>query len=196
MGQGVWERGMNVLWRLLGALFALVIVAMATVAVALTVSRIELSYWVAWLERVRGDDAWVVRIGSVLVVLLACVYFAKVTRRRKEPVIEGITQRTAYGDVLISLDTIENVALKVASRTRSMYDWKAQVRVGEQGIALSFEAYVDGEAEIPPMSEDVQRAVKEAVERIAGVPVTTVGIRILNMTKTGRMAIRPPEKQV
>lgn len=196
MRQGVWERGMNVLWRLLGVLFALVIVAMATGAVALTVSRIELSYWIAWLERVRGDDAWVVRIWSALVVLLACVYFAKVTRRRKEPAIEGITQRTAYGDVLISLDTIENVALKVASRTRSMYDWKAQVRVGEQGIALSFEAYVDGEAEIPPMSEDVQRAVKEAVERIAGVPVTTVGIRILNMTKTGRMAIRPPEKQV
>jgi uncharacterized alkaline shock family protein YloU len=118
-----------------------------------------------------------------LLVLVISLRFLYVTLRRGRAQAPSIDQRTDFGDIRISLDTVENLSLKAASRSRGVKDVKARVRVSPAGIEIDIRALVDGESSIPELSEDMQRSVKELVEEITGIPVATVTVFVANIVQ-------------
>lgn len=95
-----------------------------------------------------------------------------------------IDQRTDHGDISISLETIENLTLKAASKIRGVKDLKARVQIGDQGIILKIRTFVDGDHSIPTLSEEMQRTVKEYVEELTGIPVTKVSVYVANIVQS------------
>lgn len=95
--------------------------------------------------------------------------------------MHSVHQRTEFGDVQISLDTIENMTLKVAERTKGVRDLKTRVRVVESGLEIVIRAVVDGETPIPGLSESMQKSIHTEVEEITGIPVSSVSVYIANI---------------
>lgn len=118
------------------------------------------------------------------VVLLISIRFLYVTLRRGRAQAPSIDQRTDFGDIRISLDTVENLSLKAASRSRGVKDVKSRVRVNPSGIEIVIRALVDGETSIPELTEDMQRSVKDLVEEITGIPVDSVTVFIANIVQS------------
>jgi uncharacterized alkaline shock family protein YloU len=123
-------------------------------------------------------------IGVSIVILLVSLRFFIVSVRRSGSSAPSINQRTEHGDIRISVETVENLALKAASRTRGVKDLKARVRVTESGLEILIRAFIDGEGSIPALSEEMQRTVSQQIEEATGIPVSEVSVYIANVLQS------------
>ncbi len=118
------------------------------------------------------------------VVLLLAVRFLYLSARRGKSSVPSIDQRTEFGDIRISLDTVENLSLKAASRSRGVRDLRARVKVNQAGLEIVIRAIVDGETPIPALTEEMQANVKRHIEDITGIPVAFVSVFIANIQQS------------
>lgn len=121
--------------------------------------------------------AWVTAI--VLLLISIRVFYISISRDRSSAT--SIDQRNEYGDIQISVETIENLSYKAASRVRGIKEVKTRIRITESGLEIVVRALVDGETSIPALTEEVQRQVHDHVEEITGIPVSYVSVYIANL---------------
>ncbi|MGN7455892.1 alkaline shock response membrane anchor protein AmaP [Paenibacillus pasadenensis] len=119
-------------------------------------------------------------IGAVLLLLLSLRMFY-VAVRVKGAASSSIDQRNDFGDIRISMDTVESLVLKAAGRQRGVKDLKTRITTAEAGLDIAVRAVVDGETSIPQLTEEIQRAVKDHVEEITGIPVAAVSVFVANV---------------
>lgn len=176
----------KVLDRLLLFLYSLAIGAAAIAAIAAASGGISEK----WMKDVVSDMTGGYRIlqgsviGVAIIVLLVSIRFLIVSVRRDSHTGPSINQRTEHGDIRISVETVENLALKAASRTRGVKDLRARVRVSEAGLGILIRAFVDGDGSIPALSEEMQRTVSQQIEEATGIPVAEVSVFIANVTQS------------
>lgn len=91
-------------------------------------------------------------------------------------------RRSDIGEIRISMDTLVNLASKVASKVKGVKEQKVKVRPEEdETVTIIIKIYVDGETPIPQISDEIQLNVKENIEQIAGVLVGQVHIVVANI---------------
>ncbi|PZE22052.1 alkaline shock response membrane anchor protein AmaP [Paenibacillus xerothermodurans] len=171
--------------RLLLLLFSLTV---------LTASCILLAYALGWIpfetvgrlaHGVYYDlGTALIFISLLIVVALVSIRFLYVSVRRGRSSAPSIDQRTDFGDIRISIETVENLSLKAARRTRGVKDLKARVRVSPAGLEITIRAIVDGESSLPQLTEEMQSAVKTHIEEITGIPVAAVSVFIANIQQS------------
>ncbi|MCC2683244.1 MAG: hypothetical protein K0R75_143 [Paenibacillaceae bacterium] len=120
-------------------------------------------------------------IACSLVLLLISVRFFYLSVRRGRGQTPSIDQRTDYGDIRISLDTVENLSLRAANRIRGVKELKSRVKVSSAGLEVIIRMIVDGESPIPAMTEEIQASVKSYIEEITGIPVAVVSVFVANV---------------
>lgn len=123
-------------------------------------------------------------IAVMAIVLVISIRFFYISVRRGKNQDASINQRTEFGTIQISLETIENLALKAAGRSRGVKDLKARVRIQESGLDLMIRALMDGESSIPQVSEEMQNNVKSHIEEITGLPVSGVSVYVANVAQS------------
>ncbi|TFE29896.1 alkaline shock response membrane anchor protein AmaP [Cohnella luojiensis] len=171
--------------RLLLFLYSVAIGAASIIAIVAASG----GFSVKWLNEVVSEftgDSRVVQgsvIGVAIIVLLISMRFFVLSIRRDGNSAPSINQRTEHGDIRISVETVENLALKAASRTKGVKDLRARVRVSEAGLGILIRAFVDGEGSIPTLSEEMQRTVSQQIEEATGIPVAEVSVFIANVTQ-------------
>lgn len=138
----------------------------------------------------RLDSLQYTIAGLGVVLFLLSLRFFIVSLQRGSASAPSIDQRTDFGDIRISMETIENLALKAASRQRGVKDLRARIRATDAGLDIVLRAVVDGESSIPVLTEEVQRSVKEHIEEITGIPVMNVAVFIANIIQTGTFKSR------
>jgi len=169
--------------RLLLFLYSIVIGAAAILLIVAACGGFASSFLQDAVTNVTEDrTVQGVVIGASVVILLVSLRFFIVSVRRSGPSAPSINQRTEHGDIRISVETVENLALKAAARTRGVKDLKARVRVTEAGLEILIRAFIDGEGSIPALSEDIQRTVSRQIEDSTGIPVAEVSVYIANVT--------------
>lgn len=152
------------------------------------VSREAMNDFVTDLYRL--DALQIAFAATGIVLFLLSMRFFVLSFKRGSASAPSIDQRTEFGDIRISLETIENLSLKAASRHRGVKDLRARIRVTDAGLDIVLRAVVDGESPIPALTEEIQRAVKEHVEEIGGIPVTNVTVFIANVIQSGTFKSR------
>lgn len=123
-------------------------------------------------------------IAVCAVVLLISLRFLYVTLKVSSSHPSSIDQRTDFGDIRISPETIENLTLKAASRVKGVKDLKVRVLVGDTGLDLTVRSVVDGDMSIPAVTEEVQRSVKHHLEETTGIPVYKVSVYVANIVQS------------
>ncbi|WP_058303719.1 alkaline shock response membrane anchor protein AmaP [Gorillibacterium timonense] len=123
-------------------------------------------------------------IAGCCILLIVAVRLFYLSVRTSTPNVPSIDQRTEFGDIRISLDTVENLALKAASRTRGLKDLKARIKVDQAGLEIELRTVVDGETSIPAITEEVQTAIKSYIEDITGIPVARVSVYVANVVQS------------
>jgi uncharacterized alkaline shock family protein YloU len=128
-------------------------------------------------------------IAGIVILLLSFRFFI-LSLHRGSMSAQSIDQRTEFGDIRISIETIENLALKTASKQRGVKELRSRVRASDSGLEIVLRAVIDGESSIPALTEDIQRAVKEHVEDITGIPVSNVAVFIANVVQANTFKSR------
>lgn len=161
-------------------------VAVGAIALLLTASALmPLERTSQFLRNVYYDvpTAYTVIILSVALFLISIRFFY-LTFRRGRGNVPSIDQRTDLGDIRISIETVENLSLKAASRIRGIKELKSRVQVSDAGLEIVIRTVVDGESAIPDLSEGVQRSVKDHVEAVTGIPVSNVSVFVANVASS------------
>ncbi|AFC29787.1 hypothetical protein PM3016_2917 [Paenibacillus mucilaginosus 3016] len=172
----------KVLDRLLLFLFSIAVLLIAIVCLFGAFGLISLDTAGNFLVNVYRDlDTAVIFIASAVVLALLALRFLYLSVRRSKGTAPSIDQRTEFGDIRISMDTVENLALKAAGRSRGVKDLRARVKVSQAGLEIVVRAIVDGESSIPNMTEEMQSNVKRHIEEITGIPVAFVSVFIANI---------------
>lgn len=135
----------------------------------------------SFIETIR--DEWIAFVLLLIYILLSLrLLYLSLRRTRTYP--SSIDQRTSMGDIRISLDAIENLSLKAASRVRGTRELKSSVKFDNSGLAITIRTLVDGDTNIPQLTEEVQSNVKRYLEEITGIPVSYVSVYVANVTST------------
>lgn len=121
---------------------------------------------------------------GIVLFLISLRFFVLSLQRGSSSSAPSIDQRTDFGDIRISIETIENLALKAASRQRGVKDLRARIHATDAGLDIVLRTVVDGETSIPALTEDIQKTVKQHVEDISGIPVTNVSVFVANVIQT------------
>ncbi|MEK3730871.1 MULTISPECIES: alkaline shock response membrane anchor protein AmaP [Paenibacillus] len=117
------------------------------------------------------------------ILLLMSIRFFYISVRRDRSNLNSIDQRTDFGEIQISVETIENLCLKAASRVRGVKDLKSRIKVSQAGLDIAIRAVVDGEESIPQLTTEVQKQVHDFVEDTTGIPVASVSVYIANVVQ-------------
>ncbi|MBB6635525.1 alkaline shock response membrane anchor protein AmaP [Cohnella thailandensis] len=175
----------KVMDRLLLFVYSLAVGAASVFAIVMAAGGFDADWLKNAVDDIIGEDALVqtlvIAIGVVLLLLSLRIFI--VSFKRSGGQAPSINQRTEHGDIRISVDTVENLALKAASRTRGVKDLKARVRAADSGLQIMIRAFVDGDTPIPALSEEMQKTVSELVQETTGIPVSEVSVYIANVTQ-------------
>lgn len=171
--------------RLLLFLYSLVILLVSVTALFAACS---------WIPKAKADqfassiyyEKSVAYPAIIICIILALISirFLYISLRRGRAQTPSIDQRTEFGDIRISIETVENLSLKAASRTRGVKDLRARVRVNQSGLEITIRTFVDGEGSIPELTEDMQNNVKRYIEEVTGIPVAAVTVFVANIVQT------------
>jgi uncharacterized alkaline shock family protein YloU len=123
-------------------------------------------------------------IALTLIILLISLRFLYISIRRGRIQAPSINQRSEFGDIRISIETVENLSLKAAGRTRGVKDLKARVKINQSGLEIMIRTIVDGDTSIPQLTEEMQSGVKSYIEEITGLPVASVTVFVANIVQS------------
>ncbi|HOV26554.1 MAG TPA: alkaline shock response membrane anchor protein AmaP [Pseudobacteroides sp.] len=92
-----------------------------------------------------------------------------------------ISKKTDIGEIKVSLNTIENIALAATKRLSGIKEAKAYVYKETEGVIVVIKAVVLSDVNIPILSEDIQVKVKKTVEDTSGINVVEVKVIVDNI---------------
>lgn len=169
----------KILDRLLLFVYSISVGILSVLAILLLTETIDLNLS---RQQERGLIISLIIISAALFLL--SIRFFYISIRRDRHALTSIDQRTEYGDIQISTDTIENLSYKAASRVRGIREVKTRIRITDAGLEIMIRAIVDGDSSIPALTEEVQKQVHDHVQEITGIPVSYVSVYIANLVQS------------
>lgn len=113
-------------------------------------------------------------VGARLVVVA-------VSRGRRE---RSLVTSTSLGDVSISLTAVENLVKRAARQVKGIREVETRVAVaeGHDSVGIQVDVLVGPDISIPDTCAEVQRKLADYVKETVGVPVSTVGVTVRNVS--------------
>lgn len=182
---------MKIGMKLLLFLYSLAIGIISLIAFAVGTKLVGEATVMDWMESLYDSNqvSIIVSIVTLLVAVLSFIILLSLFSR-SEPTVNSVSKKTDLGQVMISLETLQGITLKAARRIKGIEQVESKIRPSEAGIEVLLRCTVDGDTPIEPMTNQVQEAVKQQIEAIAGIQVTNVSVAIAALQKQAEKTIR------
>ena len=179
---------MNFINRLLVSLGALVLVLSGAYILLLVIGTIgpgdiNGEFFVPQIERIAADtgaDLWTdVSIAIAFVaagIAILGVQLASVRGGQAGGLV--LLRDDEEGSVWISVDSIRKLSERTTYGVRSVRDSRVSVKVTRAGLRLGCNLTLRMATDLPEATKDVQRTVHEVVERLTGLKVIDVSVRV------------------
>jgi len=80
-----------------------------------------------------------------------------------------IAFQTSNGEVLVSLDAVEDLIRKIAIDVEGIKDARPDVRASKKGIEINLRLILNAEVNIPEFTDRIQQMIKSRIQEILGV---------------------------
>lgn len=130
-------------------------------------------------------NPWIIGIVGAMLFILSLTQV--ITMFRVKPPRVSTIHETSLGIIHITLPALENLVLKAAQSVQGIKEVRAHLRSIPEGVAIQLTVQVMPDINIPRVSEDVQKMVKEYLQKTAGISVKEIRLvvnRINWETKT------------
>jgi uncharacterized alkaline shock family protein YloU len=179
----------NLFDRLILTLYSLALIVISLFVMATSLNLISSDYIANAIEEIYSSSqvGLTYFVAAAIFFLISLKFLFTSVRGRGERSHTGgsVHSPTEYGDVKITLETIESIAVSAARRIRGIRDLKARVRTGDNKTSIHVKVTVDGETSIPSLVEQVQQVIKERVETIAGLAISEVTVLVSEVAQPG-----------
>lgn len=173
---------MNIIFRTILAIYAFCLTVLSVILMAMTLNHDLFSSTTEYItEFVLPNKA-----SNILMFIVELIFFALsivflFSGVRSEREKKSISKANNIGEIRISLNTIENIALSASRKLNGIKETKAYVSKLGEDVSIYIKAVVLAESHIPTLSEELQSKVKKAVEETSGINVTDVKVSVENV---------------
>lgn len=169
---------MNIILRILLAIYAFFLTIASLFAMLVTIRSDILTQTYTYLY----SEVLANRNPSIVMFIIASIFFCLsltflLSGFKPEGDKKAIVKYNKNGEVRITLNSIENIALATSRKLSGIRDSKAYVTKSGEGVNITVKAIVLPDINVPLLSEDLQLKVKNSVEDSTGVRVD--GVRVM-----------------
>ncbi|WP_296971129.1 alkaline shock response membrane anchor protein AmaP [Tepidanaerobacter sp. EBM-38] len=176
---------MNLFDRIILAIYALFFSLLSIVLILFSIKIVSFQYVITSLSILYGR--WeTCAIGLVLLLIsLRFLFYGLKSNRVSETTVKD----SELGKVCITLDAIENLALKVIRDIENIKDSKIKVKKQENGVSILLKLTVNYDVIIPEMTLELQKTIKDYIETTAGISVNDIQISIDNISNQPKQKV-------
>jgi len=178
---------MNIFFRVLLAVYAFCLAVLSVFVMYIAFIPKAFTDITGLVTRAISSD-----IGTtlrVIIFIIGLIFFAMsitflLSGVRSNKDKKAVSKQTNIGEIRISLNSIENVAINASKRSNGVKESKTLVRKADDGVEIEVRIVVMPDLSIPVISEEVQNRVKKSVEEASGIAVRNVKV-IVDSIYTG-----------
>ena len=183
---------MKFLDRLGLAVFSIIVFALAVILCLMLFGWFDIELVTSGLNYLKSNQvATNISIGvSIFLILLAfkCMFFESYTKTEDQS-REGILLENDNGKLLVSRDTLENLASSVAKSTPGIEHAVSKVLLDkERHLVIFVNLLVKENAIIKELSYGLQESIKQTIKESLGLDVKEVNIKIKNIQNEEMLA--------
>ncbi|MGI6778075.1 MAG: alkaline shock response membrane anchor protein AmaP [Acetivibrionales bacterium] len=173
---------MNIIFRILLAIYAFSLMVLSAFIMAVTIKPafLDVIYFYFSNDVLSSKGSTIVMFIIAFIFFLISLVFLlsglKSGRNKK-----SVGRQTNIGEINISLSTIESIVLAASKRVSGIKETRANVYKKDDKVSIVVSMIVYPEINIPELSESMQEKVKKEVEDISGVSVSDVKIVVENI---------------
>ncbi len=170
---------MNIFFRVLLAFYAFCLAVISAILMLITLKTDFFETIYRYLdEGIFSNGSPGPRIAMFIIALLffvlSLMFLFSGMKSNKDK--KAVSKHTNIGEVRISLNSIENIALNASKKVNGVRDTRAFVWKHEDSVAVNIKMVVMPDMNIPAISADVQERVKKSVEESSGIAVNEVKV--------------------
>ncbi|KYO65818.1 hypothetical protein ATZ99_14560 [Thermovenabulum gondwanense] len=163
--------------------FIIVIISFSAIMYFLDLPFPLMNLWTSFTGMV-GNLEFAIIFGLVLLLSLYTLYLSLKIKRVELAQIN----MTEIGGVSISFKAIEDMVAILMKKYDAVKDTKIYINKKENGVGIKLYLSVTPESNIPELSADIQKTIKEALQSAAGVEVNNVNVVIKDVFKAAKKA--------
>jgi uncharacterized alkaline shock family protein YloU len=172
----------NIFFRVLLAIYAFcwTIASLFAITIALKPDVFNwLSYYISDVILRSPGTKFAMLLISFIFFILSLTFLFSGFRSDKDK--KAVSKHTNIGEIKISLNSLENIALTASRRLSGVKDTKAYIYKRDGNVSIVIKAVVLADINIPLLSEDIQVKVKKSVEESTGIVVEEVKVVVENI---------------
>lgn len=139
-------------------------------------------YLISWFDSIFlesfSSKVLLFLISIILLGMNLVFLFSGLTENKEK---KAVTKLTNFGQVSISINTLENIALTATKKINGIKETKAYVTRRLDTISVLLKIVVLAELNIPTLAEDTQVRVKKTIEESTGIVVENVKVLVENI---------------
>lgn len=168
---------MNIFFRVLLAFYAFCLAVISAICMIITVKTEIFAIIYRYIDdfvfsNKSPGPRVVMFLITLLFFILSIMFLLSGVKSSKDK--KAVSKHTNIGEVRISLNSIENIALNASRKVNGVKDTKALVKKHDDSVEVIAKIVVMPDMNIPAITEDVQLRIKKSVEECSGISVKEV----------------------
>jgi len=137
---------------------------------------------ILWLEKsfLYETNRWVMGLLGIILLVVSATLF--ISSFRTKPSRVSAVHETSLGSIRITLSALENLVLKSAQSVHGVRDVKPLLTNLPDGLSISLKVQVAPDINIPKVIEELQKTVKEYLNRTAGTTVHEIHVSVTKIS--------------
>lgn len=170
---------MNIFFRVLLAVYAFCLALVSALAMYITIwtkAYVDIADYLAQNVFTSGASGYRIAVFTIALIFFALSLMFLLSGIKSNKDKKAVSKYTNIGEIRISLNSVENIALNASKKAGGIRESRAVVEKAEDGVNIEVRIVVMPDLSIPVISEDVQSRVKKAVEDASGIIVKQVKV--------------------
>jgi hypothetical protein len=122
------------------------------------------------------DETVLLFAGGALALIGLIPLLLGILPPKKQP--ETVLQYGDIGEVRITLNALENMVLRVVQRTKGVRGSSRRVLATPQGLTVTLGIRAAADENLPALTEELQKKIKEYLEGVTGIVVAEVRVKV------------------
>lgn len=172
---------MNIFFRILLTVYAICLTVIAMIVMVISVRPAVFDAITNYLNNVLAYPYtnFIMFVIAFIFLALSLIFLLSGIKKYKDK--KAVSKFSSIGEIKISLDTIENIALAVSRNINGIREAKTYSVKKNGSVSVELKIVVLSDVNIPVVSEDLQKKVKQSVEKSTGIEVGDVLVTVENV---------------
>lgn len=121
-------------------------------------------------------------LAAVGVLVLIALIILSLGFRSAKKIGNAVLKGSEFGEVVISIPTVENMVLRVIQQTEGIRDVSRKVKYARDGLIVQAHIQVMADLPLSGLIKELQSKIKSYLEETTGIKVHTVKVLVENIT--------------